>query len=74
MKNEEIGVDPHGRLLGVYGSPESLIFHWFYKVLRHGGITMRKPSLGNAFSMILEAKIGFGTIFLSFDTRFHKVF
>ena len=31
MKNEEIGVAPHGRLLGVHGSPESLIFIGFIR-------------------------------------------
>ena len=34
------------------GVTKSLIFHWFHKVLRHRGNTMRKPSLANAFSMI----------------------
>jgi len=53
---------------------KKLFFYWFYKVSRLGVNATRKPSLGNAFSMILEAFSTFWTDFLPFGIGFYKVF
>ena len=37
-----------------FGHVEKLIFYWFYKVFGVRENATQKPSLGNAFSMILE--------------------
>ena len=54
-------------------SSQKAVFYWFYKVSRLGENATRKPSLGNAFSMILEAFLRFWTSILSFDLGFDKV-
>ena len=38
----------------ISGHVEKLIFHWFYKVFGDRDNVTQKPSLANAFSMILE--------------------
>ena len=53
MKNEEwrIRGGPHFGTFWVLGPPKVFIFDRFYKVFRHYGNAMRKPSVGNAFLM-----------------------
>ena len=49
-------------------------FHWFYKVFRRFGNVSRKPSLGNAFSIILRANFEKGAPKSSFLTSFIRYF
>ena len=53
---------------------KNVFFYLFYKVSRHGENATRKPALGNAFWMILEAFSTFWTDFLPFGIGFYKVF
>ena len=55
-RNEEwrIRGGPHSVTFWDFDTPKVFIFDRFYKVFRHVGNAMRKPSLGNAFLMILE--------------------
>ena len=44
----------------ISGHVQKLIFHWFYKVFRFRENAFSKPSLGNAFPIILERFSGIG--------------
>ena len=50
------------------------VFHWFYKVFRRSENALRKPSLGNAFLIILGAIFEKGAPKSSFPTGFIIVF
>ena len=60
--------------LHMMGIPKSLIFHWFYTVFRLCGNAARKPSLGNAFSMILQAISALWPNSLPFSIGFIRYF
>ena len=49
------------------------VFHWFYKVFRRSANALRKPSLGNAFLIILRVICGKGAPKSSFSTGFIRV-
>ena len=52
---------------------ENSKFDRFYKVFRRFGIVLRKPSLGNAFSIISEPIFDFGLQKSQFSTGFIRV-
>ena len=43
----------------IFRHVQKLIFHWFYKVFCVRENATRKPSLGNAFSMVLSSILRF---------------
>jgi hypothetical protein len=49
------------------------VFYWFYKVFRRSENALRKPSLGNAFWIILRAVFEKGAPKSSFSTGFIRV-